>query len=777
MLEIGAGLGSLTLALAETGAAVVAVETDRHLVPVLRSVVEPVGVEVVEGDALTLDLAALLAERRAGPWSLVANLPYNVATPLVLRTLVEVPAVAHLLVMVQREVGERMAAAPGEDAYGAVSVRIAYFARAEVVGRVPASVFVPRPRVESVLVRLERLPGAGRRSRRSSPTNGWTRWCGPASPSGARCSGARWPASSSPRRSSGPACGPTPGPRSSAWPSGAGWRRREHAVLAPAKLTVSLRVTGVRADGYHELDAEMVTLEPGRRARVRRGRVRPRRRGRSRACGPTTCRAGRATSSRGRSAACGRTAAVRLTKRIPLGGGLGGGSADAAAVLRWAGCADPDGGGPASAPTCPSASSGGRARVEGVGERVTPLPFEAREYLLLLPPFGVDTARVYRAWDEDPRDDGAQRARPRPPWPSSRAWPAGATPWGTWPGSEPALAGSGSTWFVEGGPAEAGTPAQPDAAMSGPRRPGWCGPAPCRRAGKGTEGRSGERSRGRYLPARRCQRVAFSIFLCFFLRIRLRRFLISDPMSCGRLAVRGADCQVGPGREEAADGLRDRRGSTTCNWPCRPAARTRPRRSTPGCSGSSAVPKPAPLAARGGCWFAPGRRWRCTSGVEEDFRPARKAHPAFVGPRPARPRGRAAGGRGGGATQSRTWSRAAVPTSTTRSGTGSSSSPRSERGRGGAGRDGGGPPPPATGGERGGLGATGGSMHELCAPTWRRWAIHKKERRIAPRSRAAPGVLGCSHGARRRPAPSGGASTCGPRRRGRSRPGSCRPRP
>jgi 16S rRNA (adenine1518-N6/adenine1519-N6)-dimethyltransferase len=158
VLEIGAGLGSLTLALAETGARVVAVETDRHLVPVLRSVVEPVGVEVVEGDALALDLAALLAERSPGRWSLVANLPYNVATPLVLRTLVEVPAVAHLLVMVQREVGERMAAGAGEDAYGAVSVRIAYFARAEVAGRVPASVFVPKPRVESVLVRLERLP-------------------------------------------------------------------------------------------------------------------------------------------------------------------------------------------------------------------------------------------------------------------------------------------------------------------------------------------------------------------------------------------------------------------------------------------------------------------------------------------------------------------------------------------------------------------------------------------------------------------------------------------
>ncbi len=156
VLEFGAGLGSLTLALAETGARVVAVEVDRYIVPALRSMVEPVGAEVVEGDAMALNLAEMLAERGGGSWSLVANLPYNLATPLVFRTLVEVPAVVHLLVMVQREVGERMAARVGEPAYGSVSVRVAYFARSSVAGRIPASVFIPRPRVESVLVRLER---------------------------------------------------------------------------------------------------------------------------------------------------------------------------------------------------------------------------------------------------------------------------------------------------------------------------------------------------------------------------------------------------------------------------------------------------------------------------------------------------------------------------------------------------------------------------------------------------------------------------------------------
>ena len=155
VVEIGAGLGSLTLALAETGASVTAVEVDSRLVPALRSVVEPVGVEVVEDDAMRLDWSSLLG---AGPWILVANLPYNVATPLVADLLDEVPAIARMLVMVQREVGERLAASAGDDAYGAVSVKVAYWATAKVVGRVPATVFHPVPNVESALVRIDRRP-------------------------------------------------------------------------------------------------------------------------------------------------------------------------------------------------------------------------------------------------------------------------------------------------------------------------------------------------------------------------------------------------------------------------------------------------------------------------------------------------------------------------------------------------------------------------------------------------------------------------------------------
>ncbi|MDE0321868.1 MAG: rRNA adenine dimethyltransferase family protein [Acidimicrobiaceae bacterium] len=193
VVEIGAGLGSLTLALASTGAEVVAVETDGRLVPLLFHAVGDAAVDrasesaddgtpqratavdaapgsvvanppkferagahpvrVVHADARRLDWNALL---EGTDWHLVANLPYNIATSLVLTVLDGVPAVTRLLVMCQREAAERLAAAPGSGAYGAVSVRVALHADAELVGAVPASVFFPRPEVESALVRIVR---------------------------------------------------------------------------------------------------------------------------------------------------------------------------------------------------------------------------------------------------------------------------------------------------------------------------------------------------------------------------------------------------------------------------------------------------------------------------------------------------------------------------------------------------------------------------------------------------------------------------------------------
>ena len=154
VVEIGAGLGSLTLALAETGAEVIAIEVDRYLLPALTSVVEPHGVRVHHGDARLVDYAQLLGGRRA---TVVANLPYNVATPLVLHLLESEPLLTRLLVMVQREVGERFAAHAGDEAYGAASLRVQYFADARVVGRVGPSVFLPRPSVESALAEIVRL--------------------------------------------------------------------------------------------------------------------------------------------------------------------------------------------------------------------------------------------------------------------------------------------------------------------------------------------------------------------------------------------------------------------------------------------------------------------------------------------------------------------------------------------------------------------------------------------------------------------------------------------
>ena len=158
VLEIGPGLGSLTLALAETGAQVVALELDRHLEAPLREVVDgSPGIEIEVGDALTADLDALLRAHGPGPWACVSNLPYNIATPVVVRLLEAAPLVARVVVMVQREVAERLTAGPGTSAYGAVTVKVGYYAEASFLGPVPASVFVPPPKVESALVRLERL--------------------------------------------------------------------------------------------------------------------------------------------------------------------------------------------------------------------------------------------------------------------------------------------------------------------------------------------------------------------------------------------------------------------------------------------------------------------------------------------------------------------------------------------------------------------------------------------------------------------------------------------
>lgn len=161
VVEIGPGLGSLTVALAESDATVVAVELDRYVIPALREVVDGVGaspVTIVEHDAMTLDWDSVLDPLGSAdtPWSVVANLPYNVATPLILDLLVAQPRFQTWLVMVQKEVGDRLAAGPGSKIYGIPSVLTAFWGTARVVATVPPQVFLPQPNVDSALVRIDR---------------------------------------------------------------------------------------------------------------------------------------------------------------------------------------------------------------------------------------------------------------------------------------------------------------------------------------------------------------------------------------------------------------------------------------------------------------------------------------------------------------------------------------------------------------------------------------------------------------------------------------------
>jgi 16S rRNA (adenine1518-N6/adenine1519-N6)-dimethyltransferase len=155
VVEIGPGLGSLTLALREAGATVTAVEIDAGMVRALTAVAgADAGVEVVHADAMAVDLVALVGDR---PAKLVANLPYNVATPLVI-TALESHAFSELLVMVQKEVGQRWAASVGHPLYSSVSVKVSAMADAAVVAAVSRNVFYPVPNVDSVTVRLVPRP-------------------------------------------------------------------------------------------------------------------------------------------------------------------------------------------------------------------------------------------------------------------------------------------------------------------------------------------------------------------------------------------------------------------------------------------------------------------------------------------------------------------------------------------------------------------------------------------------------------------------------------------
>ncbi len=234
-----------------------------------------------------------------------------------------------------------------------------------------------------------------------------------------------------------------------------------HVLEAPAKLTLSLRVVGVRNDGFHLIDAEMITLDLHDSLRISPGPSvisvsGPFAHGVPTSPDNLVVRALQLAN---------RTAAVHIEKRIPNGGGLGGGSADAAAVLRWAGYTDLEGASRLGA-DIPFCMVGGRAHVRGIGEIVEPFTADQRldeplDITLVVPPLHVSTPAVYRAWDELHR--GAVRGES-----ASAHNDAGVNDLqsaaisveprlATWrdrireaTGKAPTLAGSGATWFLHG---------------------------------------------------------------------------------------------------------------------------------------------------------------------------------------------------------------------------------------------------------------------------------------------------------------------------------------
>ncbi|MFB4333210.1 16S rRNA (adenine(1518)-N(6)/adenine(1519)-N(6))-dimethyltransferase RsmA [Paenibacillus sp. CR_12] len=156
-LEIGPGIGALTEKLAQTAGTVTAVEIDQRLIPILREVLEPYGnVRVHHGDVLKVDLHELFRQDFAdvSKVSVVANLPYYVTTPILMKLLEEKLPLENIVVMIQKEVAERMAAAPGSKDYGSLSIAVQYYSEPKLVCIVPHTVFIPQPNVESAVIRL-----------------------------------------------------------------------------------------------------------------------------------------------------------------------------------------------------------------------------------------------------------------------------------------------------------------------------------------------------------------------------------------------------------------------------------------------------------------------------------------------------------------------------------------------------------------------------------------------------------------------------------------------
>ncbi|MGM1050358.1 MAG: 16S rRNA (adenine(1518)-N(6)/adenine(1519)-N(6))-dimethyltransferase RsmA [Bacillota bacterium] len=157
-LEIGPGIGALTEKLAQTANRVTAVEIDQRLIPILQEVLEPYpNVSVHHGDVLKVDLHELFRDYFSGvsKVSVVANLPYYVTTPILMKLLEEKLPLENIVVMIQKEVAVRMAASPGSKDYGSLSIAVQYYSEPKLVCTVPHTVFIPQPNVESAVIRLK----------------------------------------------------------------------------------------------------------------------------------------------------------------------------------------------------------------------------------------------------------------------------------------------------------------------------------------------------------------------------------------------------------------------------------------------------------------------------------------------------------------------------------------------------------------------------------------------------------------------------------------------
>lgn len=158
VLEIGPGIGTMTQYLCEHAGRVAAVEIDRNLIPILQDTLQGYdNVEIINEDVLKLDIAELVRQKNDGrPIKVVANLPYYITTPIIMGLFESHAPVHSITVMVQKEVAERMGAAPGGKEYGALSLAVQYYAAPKLVAKVPPNCFMPRPAVSSAVIRLER---------------------------------------------------------------------------------------------------------------------------------------------------------------------------------------------------------------------------------------------------------------------------------------------------------------------------------------------------------------------------------------------------------------------------------------------------------------------------------------------------------------------------------------------------------------------------------------------------------------------------------------------